>query len=99
MLTRYKSPALVNLDYHATFTTIGLRKDFDLGLALSREHEVPMPVASLVHQIVQSLVGNGFGQQDFATMIELEARAAGLELVTENADVPDGLGSEPTSGP
>ncbi len=99
MFTRYKSPALVNLDYHATFTTIGLRKDFDLGLALSREHEVPMPVASLVHQIVQSLVGNGFGQQDFATMIELEARAAGLELVTENADVPDGLGPEPTSGP
>jgi 3-hydroxyisobutyrate dehydrogenase len=89
--TRYKSPALVNLDYHATFTAELLRKDFDLGLAAAREHEVPMPVASLVHQIVQSLVGYGYGQQDFATVIELQARASGLELVSEDADVPDGL--------
>jgi 3-hydroxyisobutyrate dehydrogenase len=91
MFTRYKSPALVNLDYHATFTSELLRKDFDLGLAAAREHEVPMPVASLVHQLVQSLVGNGFGQEDFATLIELQARASGLQLVSENADVPDGL--------
>jgi 3-hydroxyisobutyrate dehydrogenase len=91
MFTRYKSPALVNLDYHATFTAELLRKDFDLGLAAAREHEVPMPVASLVHQLVQSLVGNGFGQEDFATLIELQARASGLELVSESAVVPDGL--------
>jgi 3-hydroxyisobutyrate dehydrogenase len=91
MFTRYKSPALVNLDYHATFTSELLRKDFDLGLAAAREHEVPMPVASLVHQLIQGLVGNGFGEQDFATLIELQARAAGLQLVSENAVVPDGL--------
>jgi 3-hydroxyisobutyrate dehydrogenase len=96
MFTRYKSPALVNLDYHATFTSELLRKDFDLGLAAAREHEVPMPVASLVHQLVQSLVGNGFGQQDFATLIELQARASGLQLVSENAVVPDGL--DPPAG-
>jgi len=91
MFTRYKSPALVNLDFHATFTSELLRKDFDLGLAAAREHEVPMPVAALVHQIVQGLVGNGYGQQDFATMIELQARASGVELVSEDVDVPDGL--------
>ena len=89
--TRYKSPALVNLDYHATFTATLLRKDFDLGLAAAREHEVPMPVAALVHQIVQSLVGQGYGEQDFASVLELQARAAGLELVSEDADVADGL--------
>jgi 3-hydroxyisobutyrate dehydrogenase-like beta-hydroxyacid dehydrogenase len=91
MFTRYKSPALVNLDFHATFTSELLRKDFDLGLEAAREHEVPMPVAGLVYQIIQGLVGNGFGQQDFATMIELQARASGLELVSEDVDVPDGL--------
>ncbi len=89
--TRYKSPALVNLDYHATFTSVLLRKDFDLGLAAAREHEVPMPVAALVHQIVQSLVGQGYGEQDFAAVLELQARAAGLELVSEHAEVADGL--------
>jgi 3-hydroxyisobutyrate dehydrogenase len=95
--TRYKSPALVNLDFHATFTSELLRKDFDLGLAAAREYEVPMPVASLVHQIVQSLVGFGYGEQDFATVIELEARSAGLELISEDAEVSDGL--EPASHP
>jgi 3-hydroxyisobutyrate dehydrogenase len=89
--TRYKSPALVNLDFHATFTSVLLRKDFDLGLAAAREHEVPMPVAALVHQIVQSLVGHGFGEQDFATVIELQAEASGLDLVSENAEISDGL--------
>jgi 3-hydroxyisobutyrate dehydrogenase len=89
--TRYKSPALVNLDFHATFTSVLLRKDFDLGLAAAREHEVPMPVAALVHQIVQSLVGRGFGEEDFATVIELQAEASGLDLVSENAEMSDGL--------
>jgi 3-hydroxyisobutyrate dehydrogenase len=89
--TRYKSPALVNLDYHATFTSVLLRKDFDLGLEAAREHEVPMPVAALVHQIVQSLVGHGYAEQDFATLIELQARSAGLDLISENAEVSDGL--------
>jgi 3-hydroxyisobutyrate dehydrogenase len=91
MFTRYKSPALVNLDYHATFTSSLLRKDFDLGLAAARELEVPMPVAALVHQIIQSLVGHGYGEQDFATLIELEAAAAGLNVISENAVVSDGL--------
>src|SRR5262249_39272041 len=34
MFTRYKSPALVNLDWTTTFTPELLRKDLDLGLAL-----------------------------------------------------------------
>jgi 3-hydroxyisobutyrate dehydrogenase len=89
--TRYKSPALVTLDFHATFTSTLLRKDFDLGLAAAREHEVPMPVAAAVHQIVQSLVGHGYGDDDFATVIELQAQSAGLHLISEDAVVSDGL--------
>jgi 3-hydroxyisobutyrate dehydrogenase-like beta-hydroxyacid dehydrogenase len=91
LFTRYKTPAFVNLDFTPTFTAALLRKDFDLGLAAAREREVPLPVASLVHQIVQSLVGRGYGEQDFAALLELEAQAAGLELVSENSDVSDGL--------
>ena len=96
--TRYKTPALVNLDFHATFTAVLLRKDFDLGLAAAREREVPMPVASLVHQLVQSLVGHGYGEEDFAALLRLQARSAGLELASENADVSDGLEPARRSG-
>jgi 3-hydroxyisobutyrate dehydrogenase len=91
----YKTPAFVNLDFHPTFTSSLLRKDFDLGLAAARENEVPMPIASAVHQLVQSLVGNGFGEDDFATLLVLQARSAGLALESENAEVSDGL--EPAS--
>ena len=37
IFTRYKSPALVNLDWTTTFTPTLLRKDLDLGLAAARE--------------------------------------------------------------
>ncbi len=94
--TKYKTPALVNLDFHPTFTATLLRKDFDLGLAAARQHEVPMPVAAVVHQLVQSLVGYGFGDNDFAALIMTQARSAGLDLTSENAEVSDGL--EPGNG-
>jgi 3-hydroxyisobutyrate dehydrogenase len=89
--TRYKTPAFVNLDYHPTFTPILLRKDFDLGLKAARELEVPMPVAALVHEIIQSLIGRGSTDQDFAVMLEHQARASGIELEPENIEVSDGL--------
>jgi hypothetical protein len=44
-----------------------------------------------VHQIVQTLIGNGYGEQDFAALVELEAQSAGLELESENSDISDGL--------
>jgi 3-hydroxyisobutyrate dehydrogenase len=91
LFTRYKTPAYVNLDFAATFTGTLLRKDFDLGLAAAREREVPMPVASLVHQIVQGLVGRGYGDRDFAALLLLEAQSAGLDLISEDAEVSDGL--------
>jgi 3-hydroxyisobutyrate dehydrogenase len=97
--TRYKSPAFVNLDFHATFTASLLRKDFDLGLAAAREREVPMPVAGLVHQLIQSLVGHGAGEEDFAALIRLQAESAGLELVSEDAEISDGLEPENLNAP
>jgi 3-hydroxyisobutyrate dehydrogenase len=97
LFTQYKAPAFVNLDFTPTFTATLLRKDFDLGLAAARECEVPLPVAALVHQIVQGLVGRGYGEQDFAALLRLQAESAGLDLISENAEVADGL--EPPPGP
>ena len=90
--TQYKTPAFVNLDFHPSFTATLLRKDFDLGLAAARQVGVPLPVGALVHQILQSLIGTGHADQDFAALLALEAANAGLDLVSEDADVSDGLG-------
>jgi 3-hydroxyisobutyrate dehydrogenase len=97
VFTRYKTPAYVNLDFEATFTASLLRKDFDLGLAAGREHEVPMPAAAIVHQLVQGLVGRGYGGADFAALLQQEAESAGLSLVSEHVDVSDGLDTDETS--
>jgi 3-hydroxyisobutyrate dehydrogenase len=91
MFTRYKSPAYVNLDFTPTFTPPLLRKDFDLALQAARELDVPMPVAAAAQQTVQALIGSGHTDEDFAALLEEQARAAGLELVSEDADVDDGL--------
>jgi 3-hydroxyisobutyrate dehydrogenase-like beta-hydroxyacid dehydrogenase len=78
--TGYKTPALVGLDFHPTFTARLLRKDIDLGLAAARDLEVPMPVSALVGQIVARLVGEGYGDEDFAALISMQAKAAGVDL-------------------
>jgi 3-hydroxyisobutyrate dehydrogenase len=91
MFTAYKTPALVNLDFAPTFTTRLLHKDFDLGLDAARLLKTPMPVAALVHQLLQAGIGEGIGDMDFAAMIQLTARGAGLELQREDVDVSDGL--------
>jgi 3-hydroxyisobutyrate dehydrogenase-like beta-hydroxyacid dehydrogenase len=89
--SRYKTPAFVNLDFAPTFTPMLLRKDLDLGLAAARKHDVPMPLTAAVRELVQALIGNGYVDCDFAALLELEAKAAGLELKPENVAVSDGL--------
>jgi 3-hydroxyisobutyrate dehydrogenase len=93
MFTGYKTPALVNLDFAPTFTTRLLHKDFDLGLDAARSLETPMPVAALVHELLRAGIGQGVGDADFAAMIQLVARGAGLELKSEDAEVGDRLSS------
>ncbi len=90
--SRYKTPALVNLDFAPTFTPVLLRKDLDLGLAAARKVGTPMAVTALVREILQGLIGQGFVDQDFATLLVQQAKAAGLPLEPENVPVSDGLG-------
>ena len=91
MFTRYKTPGLVNLDFSVTFTPQLLRKDLDLGLDAGRRFEVPMPLASLTRDLIQQMIGHGLCEQDFSTLLLMQARASGLELKPENVKVSDGL--------
>jgi 3-hydroxyisobutyrate dehydrogenase len=101
MFTRYKSPALVNLDWTTTFTPELLRKDLDLGLALGREHDVPMPVTAATREVLQGHFGAAtlqknpeeYLEKDFAALLETMALAAGMKLASENKNVPTGLES------
>ncbi len=91
MFTRYKSPALVNLDFTPTFTNPLLLKDFDLGLAAARDLQAPMPLAAAAAALVASALGAGYQTEDFASLILEQARRSGITLVSENVKVDDGL--------
>jgi 3-hydroxyisobutyrate dehydrogenase-like beta-hydroxyacid dehydrogenase len=91
MFTRYKTPALVNLDFHVTFTPKLLRKDLDLGLEAGRSLEVPMPLTSLTRDLLQQMIGHGMTEEDFSTLLVMQAKASGIELQPENKEVSDGL--------
>jgi 3-hydroxyisobutyrate dehydrogenase-like beta-hydroxyacid dehydrogenase len=91
MFSRYKTPALVNLDFHVTFTPRLLRKDMDLGLDAGRRFEVPMPIAALTRDLIQQMIGHGLTEEDFSTLILMQAKASGIELKPENVAVGDGL--------
>jgi 3-hydroxyisobutyrate dehydrogenase len=99
MFTRYKSPALVNLDWTTTFTPELLRKDLDLGLELGRDQDVPMPVTAAAREMLQSHFGAAtrkpdpadYLQKDFAALAETMALMAGMTLTSENKNVPTGL--------
>jgi 3-hydroxyisobutyrate dehydrogenase-like beta-hydroxyacid dehydrogenase len=93
MFTRYKTPALVNLDFSVTFTPELLRKDVDLGLDSGRKHGVPLPLASITRDLIQQMIGHGITDKDFAALLVMQAKASGIELKPENVPVSDGLSS------
>ena len=99
IFTRYKTNALVNLDWTTTFTPELLRKDLDLGLASGRELSVPMPVTAATREALQAHFGaatlqadpEGYLQKDFSALLETVALAAGIKLKSEESPYPTGL--------
>ena len=98
--SRYKSPALVNLDWTTTFTPELLRKDLDLGLEAARELDVPMPVTAATREAIQAHFGaaklklhpDEYIGKDFAALLETVALGAGIaHLESENVAVASGL--------
>src|SRR5438132_11272712 len=85
--SRYKTPALVNLDFKVTFTPKLLRKDLDLGLDAGREFEVPMPLTALARDLLQTMIGHGMTEEDFATLTVMQAKASAIGLRPENVVV------------
>ncbi len=91
MFTRYKTPAIVKLDFTTTFTPVLLKKDLDLGLSAARELGVPMPITAATREIIQAVVGAGYADEDFMRLLTLEAQGAGMTLAPEDVAVSDGL--------
>jgi 3-hydroxyisobutyrate dehydrogenase len=91
--TRYKTPALVNLDFTTTFPPTGQRKDMDLGLSIARQLDVPMPVTAATRECPAHIGVNRLslmptsGRAHSAAIFETMALPAGVTLASENVSV------------
>ena len=75
---RLREPRL-HADLHAAAAAQGLRPRL-------RDRARPrraMPVAAAAQQAIQALIGYGYTDEDFAALLEQQASASGLELVSE----------------
>ena len=80
---RKRTPDMMSLDWTPTFTTELLRKDFDLGLDIARNEEVPMPLAAGVMQLIQTAICRGHRDDDFLSLFQVQAESSGLTLKPE----------------
>jgi 3-hydroxyisobutyrate dehydrogenase len=89
--TQDKTLAHVNLDFGPTFTSRLLCKNFALGWQPRASERCRCPWPALAHQLIQGLVGRGYGDVDFAAFIAQRTKSAGITLESEHADVSAGL--------
>lgn len=71
----------------ATFMLTLLHKDIGLATDLARTYNVPLPLGSLVEQMVMEAVNRGWGEMDSSVIVRLQEEAAGVEVRTRHIDL------------
>jgi 3-hydroxyisobutyrate dehydrogenase len=69
-----------NYEAPASFDIALARKDVGLATELGRQHNVPMPIAALVEQIMIQAISRGWSEQSTLSLFRLQEEAAGIEV-------------------
>jgi 3-hydroxyisobutyrate dehydrogenase-like beta-hydroxyacid dehydrogenase len=69
-----------NYEAPASFDIALSRKDVGLAMELGRQHNVPMPIAALVEQIMIQAISRGWSDQSTVSLFRLQEEAAGIEV-------------------
>jgi len=73
-----KTALLKSRDFTPTMTTRLILKDIDLMLSAARTNAVPMPLTAVTRQLMQAVVGAGFGDEDYMATIKHAEQLSGL---------------------
>jgi 3-hydroxyisobutyrate dehydrogenase len=65
-------------DFTPTMTTRLILKDIDLMLDAARSNDVPMPLTAMTRQLMQALIGEGLGDEDYMAIVKLAELQSGL---------------------
>lgn len=74
----FKIPPLRENSYAPAFTTVGMAKDLGLALGICQKYGVYAPVTATTKQLLEALIAQGKGQQDFASLLQLTEEMSGL---------------------
>jgi 3-hydroxyisobutyrate dehydrogenase-like beta-hydroxyacid dehydrogenase len=76
---KYKTAALLQDDYSATFTGYAMAKDLAMALAAAHEANAPLPVTATIQQLMEGCIGSGWGDLDLMTLLPRLRREAGMD--------------------
>ena len=82
-LISYKAPFVFRRDFQANFSTKWMHKDIGLMLESGKELGVPLLLTSLTHQLFQTAISAGHGDEDFCSTIKVLEELVGVEVKSQ----------------
>jgi 3-hydroxyisobutyrate dehydrogenase/2-hydroxy-3-oxopropionate reductase len=79
-LIAYKAPFVFRRDFTANFSTKWMHKDIGLMLDAGEELGVPLPLTSLTHQLFQTAIAAGHGDEDMCSTINVLEDLVGIQV-------------------
>jgi len=77
-----KAPAVFRRDFAPNFSVKWMHKDVGLMLDSAKELGVPLPLTAITHQMLQTAVAEGIGEEDMCSSIKVLERIAQVEVKT-----------------
>ncbi|MBP1931223.1 NAD(P)-dependent oxidoreductase [Ammoniphilus resinae] len=78
-----KTGKIISRDFRPHFATALMHKDLTLATDLAAELKLPVPVLSLVRQMLQMAISNGFGNEDMCSVIKCYEEWAEIEVTSK----------------
>lgn len=82
-LIAYKAPFVFRRDFTANFATKWMHKDIGLMLESGRELGVPLLLTALTHQLFQTAIAAGHGDQDMCSTINVLEEISGVQVKSQ----------------
>ncbi len=82
-LVEFKAPYILKRDFSPNFSVKWMHKDVGLMLESGKELEVPLFLTSLTHQLFQSAISQGLGEEDICSSIKVLENIAGVTVKSQ----------------
>lgn len=79
-----KGQKMIERDFRANFSTALMSKDLDLATDLAKELQIPVPVLTLVSELLRISMSSGFAAEDIAAVVKCYEMWAGVTIEKQN---------------